>query len=88
MVDNQHKQITGYRDLSTEEIALMNEIKAESVRLGELCAKLKRCAAGQLIPGDPALARQIDGRWVAIGTTDLQTGFMALVRAVAQPSTF
>lgn len=88
MVENQHQKITGYRDLSQEEIDLMNEIKAESVRLGELCAKLKRCAAGQNIPGDPVLPRQLDGRWIAIGTTDLQTGFMALVRGVAQPTTF
>ena len=30
----------------------------------------------------------LDQRWVAIGTTDLQTGLMALVRAAAQPTTF
>ena len=30
----------------------------------------------------------IDKRWLAIGTTDLQTGLMALTRAVAQPTTF
>lgn len=28
------------------------------------------------------------GRWKAIAATDFQTGFMALVRAVAQPTTF
>lgn len=27
MVDNQHKQISGYRDLSQAEIDLMNEVK-------------------------------------------------------------
>lgn len=27
-------------------------------------------------------------RWAAIGKTDIQTGIMALVRAIAQPTTF
>jgi hypothetical protein len=30
----------------------------------------------------------IDQRWASIGATDLQTGLMALVRAVAQPTSF
>jgi len=35
-MDNQHKQIKGYRDLSQEEINLMNKIKALAERVGEL----------------------------------------------------
>ena len=27
MVDNQHKKITGYRDLTEQEIAIMNKMK-------------------------------------------------------------
>jgi hypothetical protein len=54
---------------------LMNEIKAEGVKLGELVAKL-RATDG------------LDQRWVSIGATDLQTGLMALTRGVAQPTTF
>jgi len=30
----------------------------------------------------------VDKRWVAIARTDLQTGFMALIRGIAQPETF
>ena len=75
MVDNQHKKISGYRDLSQEEIDLMNEIKAEGERLGELYEKLKT------MPG-------LDPRWVAEGRTDLQKGIMVWVRSVAQPTTF
>ena len=51
----------------------MNEIKAKGVELGELVAKL-RATDG------------LDQRWVSIGTTDLQTGLMALTRGVAQPT--
>jgi hypothetical protein len=74
-MDNQHKIIKGYRDLSQAEIDLMNEIKQQGVVLEALCSHLR---------GNPG----IDQRWVSIGTTDLQTGFMALVRSVAQPTTF
>lgn len=74
-MDNQHKHITGYRDLSAEEIALMNEVKAKAQEVGALVEKLKAS------PG-------LDQRWVSIGCTELQQGFMALTRAVAQPTTF
>lgn len=32
-MDNQHRQITGYRELSQQEIDLMNRIKAMGERL-------------------------------------------------------
>ena len=74
-MENQHRKIKGYRDLSQKEIDLMNEIKAKGVELGDLVAKL-RATDG------------LDQRWVSIGATDLQTGLMALVRSVAKPDTF
>ena len=74
-MDNQHKKITGYRDLSQAEIDSMNEIKAQAVVLGALVTKLRA------VPN-------LDQRWVSLGATDLQTGIMALVRSVAQPTTF
>ena len=74
-MENQHQHIKGYRDLSAEEIAAMNEVKALAEQAGALVAKLRARMAG-------------DQRWVSIGATDLQTGFMALVRSVAQPTTF
>lgn len=74
-MDNQHKLIKGYRDLTPEEIALMNEIKEKGSQLENLIAKLR----GQ---GD------VDQRWVSIGQTELQMGIMALVRSVAKPNSF
>lgn len=68
-------KVTGYRQLNEAEAALMNEIKAHGVQLGDLVAKLRS------IEG-------VDQRWVSIGTTDLQTGLMALTRSVARPTTF
>jgi len=74
-MDNQHKKIKGYRDLSQEEIDMMNEAKELANKVGELCEKLNNI-------------QSIDKRWLDIGKTDLQKGFMSLIRSVAQPTTF
>jgi hypothetical protein len=74
-VENQHQKITGYRDLTQEEIDLMNEVKAKAEEVGAIVEKLRTT------PG-------LDQRWVAIGATKLQEGFMAAVRAIAKPTTF
>lgn len=84
-MDNQHKKIKGYRDLTAEEIALMNEGKALAEQVGEFTAKL------QAMPAQPVGANAsdcIDKRWLAIGTTDLQKGFMSVIRSIAQPTSF
>jgi hypothetical protein len=75
-VDNQHEQITGYRDLSKAEIDDMNSIKKLASDVGSLVEYLRQ----------PGL--NYDQRWVSIGVTQLQQGFMALTRAVAKPTTF
>jgi len=82
MVDNQHQKIKGYRDLSEEEIALMNEAKELSIKVGEFVDKVQSKVSGD------DLSITIDPRWLAIGRTDLQTGFMALIRSIARPTTF
>lgn len=74
-MDNQHKKIKGYRDLSQEEINDMNEAKELAEQVGALVEKLETLEA-------------TDKRWLAIGKTDLQKGFMGLIRSVAQPTTF
>lgn len=74
-MENQHRKIKGYRELSQEEIDLMNEIKAKGIELGDLVTKLRS-------------TESLDQRWVSIGATDLQTGLMALTRGVAQPTFF
>ncbi len=74
-MDNQHRQIKGYRELTQVEIDLMNEIKTKGAELGELVNKLRTTEG-------------LDQRWVSIGATDFQTGLMALTRSVAQPTFF
>lgn len=74
-MDNQHRKISGYRELGQAEIDLMNEIKAVGPTLEALLDKLYS-------------RPDLDHRWVAIGKTHLQEGLMALTRAVAQPTFF
>ena len=74
-MDNQHKKITGYRDLSQEEIDSMNEAKELASKVGDFIEKLKGIES-------------IDKKWLEVGAIDLQKGFMSTVRSIAQPTTF
>lgn len=72
---DQHEKIKGYRNLSQEEIDLMNEGKA----LAEQCRKYIEKLESE---------EGIDQRAVAIGKVNLQQGFMWAIRGIAQPTTF
>jgi len=67
--------IKGYRDLSQAEIDLMNKLKEVAVEVGTWV---------DIVLDDP----DTDKRWANIAKTDLQKGFMSLIRAVAKPETF
>lgn len=94
-MENQHQKIKGYRDLSQAEIDLMNRIKEQGEKLGELVEELQvlhKAEAEELqVTQDfsEVVQAHIDARrWTSIGQTHLQQGIMALVRAVARPTTF
>ena len=100
-MENQHRKITGYRELSQDEIELMNEIKAKGAELEALCAKVKRHISSQYkqanqddpdaIAHNPERDRlnQADPRmWEGWARGNFQSGLMYLTRAVAQPTTF
>jgi hypothetical protein len=74
-VKDQHTRIKGYRDLSQQEIDLMNMCKELAEEVGLLC---------DAIGAEPTT----DTRWLNEGTLDLQKGFMSLIRSVAKPTTF
>lgn len=71
-------KIIGYRRLTEAEIAIINRIKAKAEEVRELLAEVQ----------GHDVTYTVDPRWLAIGQTDLQTGFMAVIRAVARPETF
>lgn len=104
-MENQHRKIAGYRELSQTEIHLMNRIKTKGAELLDLQAELvdlmklqemnKLNAMDQAPTSDAEAEAKAEFnrfnaaepfRWAAVGKTDIQTGIMALVRAVAQPA--
>lgn len=99
-MENQHRKITGYRELSPDEISLMNEIKAEGERLKSLLEKVSEHLAVQLDEAHSLefvadrtaelarIKKAEPQHWLKIATEELQTGVMFLVRSVAQPTTF
>lgn len=97
-MENQHRQIKGYRELSQEEIDLMNEIKEKGAALGEIVEKLevmqhKEVGSLQAVVGQddfPEKLRSLSEarEWVREGKMELKRGLMALTRAVARPTFF
>lgn len=80
--------IKGYRNLSQVEIDLMNEIMAAGEQLRHLVTRVQNHINTQPAPEVPHTQVTAPGRWAALAQTDLQTGLMALTRAVAQPTSF
>jgi hypothetical protein len=101
-MENQHRKITGYRELNAEEIALMNEIKELGPKIEEVIIKVQKhvkeqrdnCCINeqfQEITDQATFDRLEDAtpeRFTALAKTDFQTALMYLVRAVAQPTNF
>lgn len=67
--------IKGYRELTQAEIEAVNAVKGLAVTVGNVIDELRK---------NPNL----DQRWVSIGTTHLQQGFMAVIRGITRPTTF
>lgn len=88
-MDNQHRLIKGYRELSAEEIDLVNQIKTLAEQVGVLCLKL-----GEHVFAMPSDEPQKDAdreeasRWLEEGELSLQTGFMQVTRAITRPESF
>ncbi len=72
-MDNQHRQISGYRDLTQRDIGKINELKDTEARLNELLAEMR-------------LSPDTNKRSVAIASTHIETAFMYLIKAVAKPN--
>lgn len=98
-MENQHRKITGYRELSQEEIDLMNEIKAAGEALRPLLNKIKAHVAAQRYAatvdaeqGDSYEKDRMDAAdpemWADWAYCTAQNALMYATRAVAQPTSF
>lgn len=97
-MENQHRKITGYRELDETEIALMNKIKALGPQIEDVVKAIMEHVSFERRLNDEAPQARITEqqrinaaqpeRWLAMGRSGLQTGLMKLTRAVAQPGFF
>lgn len=98
-MDNQHRQISGYRELTQAEIDAINIVKSmgaalealiddtgKELRKAEVAALSMPSEAGEIERA--RIAKAQPQRWLALARTDLQTGLMYLTRAIAQPQGF
>ena len=90
-MDNQHQKIQGYRELSQQEIDLMNRIKDHAEKAANLLKEvytLRRQEQDANLP--PLTPKQFKEsvRCLSVAKTKLQTGQMWFVRAVALPDSF
>lgn len=88
-MDNQHRQIRGYRELTQAEIDLMNQAKALEAEVLAFHQRIHDTLSAQVETQDPVECRRAYDaqafRWHAKARTDIEAGFMALIRAIAQP---
>ena len=82
-MDNQHRLIKTYRELSQEEIDLMNECKVLEAQFLALHDKISDIQTVSLIDHNEATDAD---RSLRIAKEQGQTAFMWLVRAVARPA--
>lgn len=75
MAEHQGLPVSGYAPQTDDKVALVNENKALEERVLRQFDKLAALPAGT-----------VDGRWFAIGRTGIEQAFMALNRAVFQPT--
>jgi hypothetical protein len=68
---------SGYHKLSSELLDFINRLKADEERLLRKLDSLESHGISGEFP---------DKRWLAIARTDLEKGFMVLVRAITKPS--
>lgn len=90
--------VKGYRNLTEEDVALMNELKelGETIEtaLYKVMAHVEKCRATEglseinKVIEYERLDRATPERFLALAKTNMQTGLMQAIRAVAQPDSF
>jgi len=87
-MDNQHKKIKGYRDLSPDEIDLMNRVKDHAIITGHLIEELAQIRRKQAEGNTEVEFTNTSLENLKTAKQYLQTGTMWLVRSIAMPTTF
>lgn len=82
MAENQHRLIKGYRDLTQEEINLINRIKGIGVEIEKIIEEVEQ--TNLMFVSNSELDEIAEPTlWI-----NLKIGLVALTRAVAKPTSF
>lgn len=88
-MENQHRKISGYRELSEEEIAAMNRVKQLASEVGELCLQMREKFRKMPESDITDCGEKTEAlRWLDAGELQMQQAFMAITRSIARPTTF
>lgn len=102
-MENQHRRITGYRELTQAEIDLMNEIKALGAAIEPVMRKVRAHIDAQYArlqsSDDEPMAQEMKDelqrlsdadpiKWINWASDGMQANLMYATRAVAQPTFF
>lgn len=93
MTDTTKQAITSHSSLDEDELELVRMVERHAEQTRDLVNNVQRhieARANLPLPEGHAPHSQVTspGRWAALAQTDLQTGYMKLMRAIAQPPTF
>lgn len=88
---DKHEKIKGYRDLSQDEVDLMNRIKEHGEVTASLIREVREIRINDFVPlrgtkKDNQINESL--RCLTLAKTHLQTGQMWFVRAIALPESF
>ncbi len=81
-IEKLRHKIKGYRNLEDWEVTLINMAKDMESKVLSFISEISDTTS---LSSLDAIKLCPDPRWLAIAKTDLQKGFMALVRAIAKP---
>lgn len=83
MTEHQGLPVAGYKPQPEEAVALVNFFKREEERLLRKLDMMAQRTNPK--PGNSGPRGDFDGRWLAIGRTQLEQAFMAINRSVFRP---
>lgn len=88
-MENQHRHIKGYRELTLLEVEKMNDVKTLAAQAGDLILSLRVQYLQMPTQTTTAQAEREEAlRWITAAEMQMQQAFMAVTRSIARPTNF
>jgi hypothetical protein len=86
-MENQHRLIVGYRELTADEIADMNALKMLDAQIQQHVKRLREAQYTEVIDnGGKGIEASQASLFLEQGSINVQTGIMQIIRAIARPT--